>query len=180
MCRSTRWPWASCPRSGSARPCGGRGPSGGWSSGRCSSRAGPGAGRPARSRWAAARGGTPGIGPAGRGERSGVALSGRWADHGPRSTAQLHTPAVPLTSCPPGPAWVSSPVKRSTRLGGDQTSTCANDAGSTPGSGRSPGGGPCDHSSILAWRTPQTEAGGCSPWGRKESDTTEASWKAHT
>ena len=31
------------------------------------------------------------------------------------------------------------------------------------------------HSIILAWRTPWTEEpGGYSPWGRKESDTTEA------
>ena len=32
------------------------------------------------------------------------------------------------------------------------------------------------HSSILAWIIPQTEepAGGYSPWGHKESDTTEA------
>ena len=30
------------------------------------------------------------------------------------------------------------------------------------------------HSSILAWKIPWTEApGGCSPWGHKESDTTE-------
>ena len=30
------------------------------------------------------------------------------------------------------------------------------------------------HSSILAWRIPWTEEpGGYSPWGRKESDTTE-------
>ena len=30
------------------------------------------------------------------------------------------------------------------------------------------------HSSILAWEIPQTEEpGGYSPWGRKESDTTE-------
>ena len=30
------------------------------------------------------------------------------------------------------------------------------------------------HSSILAWKIPRTEApGGCSPWGHKESDTTE-------
>ena len=30
------------------------------------------------------------------------------------------------------------------------------------------------HSSILAWRIPWTEEpGGCSPWGPKESDTTE-------
>ena len=30
------------------------------------------------------------------------------------------------------------------------------------------------HSSILVWRTPWTEEpGGLSPWGHKESDTTE-------
>ena len=30
------------------------------------------------------------------------------------------------------------------------------------------------HSSILAWEIPWTkESDGCSPWGRKESDTTE-------
>ena len=30
------------------------------------------------------------------------------------------------------------------------------------------------HSAILAWRVPWTEEpGGCSPWGHKESDTTD-------
>ena len=29
------------------------------------------------------------------------------------------------------------------------------------------------HSSMLAWRTPWTEETGYTPWGRKESDTTE-------
>ena len=29
------------------------------------------------------------------------------------------------------------------------------------------------HSSILAWETPRTEETGYSPWGHKESDTTE-------
>ena len=29
------------------------------------------------------------------------------------------------------------------------------------------------HSSILAWRIPWTEEPGYSPWGHKESDTTE-------
>ena len=30
------------------------------------------------------------------------------------------------------------------------------------------------HSSVLAWRIPWTEEpGGCSPWGRKESDMNE-------
>ena len=34
--------------------------------------------------------------------------------------------------------------------------------------------GKATHSSILAWRIPWTEElEGCSPWGRKESDTTE-------
>ena len=35
--------------------------------------------------------------------------------------------------------------------------------------------GMATHSSILAWRTPWTEEPGglCSPWGLKESDTTE-------
>ena len=32
--------------------------------------------------------------------------------------------------------------------------------GSIPGSGRSPGGGLATHSSILAWRNPQTEEPG--------------------
>ena len=33
------------------------------------------------------------------------------------------------------------------------------------------------HSSILAWKIPWTEEpGGLSPWGRKESDTTEHTW----
>ena len=30
------------------------------------------------------------------------------------------------------------------------------------------------HSSIYAWRIPWTEQPGYGPWGRKESDTTEA------
>ena len=34
--------------------------------------------------------------------------------------------------------------------------------------------GMATHSSLLAWRIPWTEEpGGCSPWGRKESDTIE-------
>ena len=37
------------------------------------------------------------------------------------------------------------------------------------------------HSSILAWRIPWTEeSGGHSPWGRKESDTTERLTQTHT
>ena len=37
------------------------------------------------------------------------------------------------------------------------------------------------HSSILAWRIPWTEEpGNYSPWGCKESDTTEVTQHAHT
>ena len=43
-----------------------------------------------------------------------------------------------------------------------------------PGLGRSPGEGMATHFSILAWRIPWTgEPGGLSPWGHKESNTTE-------
>ena len=36
------------------------------------------------------------------------------------------------------------------------------------------------HSSVLAWRTPWIEqSGGYSPWGRKESDTTEQLTHTH-
>ena len=43
------------------------------------------------------------------------------------------------------------------------------------GSGRSPGGGNGNHSSILAWEIPWTEEAGelYSPWGCQESDMTE-------
>jgi len=38
------------------------------------------------------------------------------------------------------------------------------------------------HSSVLAWRIPWTEKPGrphgrCNPWGRTESDMTEATWQ---
>ena len=48
--------------------------------------------------------------------------------------------------------------------------------------GRFPGVGMATHSSILAWRIHSTEEPGglYSPWGHKESDTTEATWHAHT
>ena len=50
----------------------------------------------------------------------------------------------------------------------------AGDLGSTPGSGRSPGEGNGNHSSILAWRIPWTkEPDGLQSMGQKESDTTE-------
>ena len=48
------------------------------------------------------------------------------------------------------------------------------DAGLIPGSGRSPRKETTTHSNILAWRIPWTEEPGeYSPWGSKESDTTE-------
>ena len=51
--------------------------------------------------------------------------------------------------------------------------TNAGDVGSSPGSGRSPGEGNGNPSSIVAWETlhGQRSLVGCSPWGRKESDT---------
>ena len=50
------------------------------------------------------------------------------------------------------------------------------DASSTPGSGRSPGGG---NGNLLQYSCLENSHGqrslmGCSPWGGKESDTTEA------
>ena len=50
----------------------------------------------------------------------------------------------------------------------------AGDPGSISGSGRSPGEEMATHSSTLAWRIPWREGpGSYSPWGLKESDTTE-------
>ena len=70
-----------------------------------------------------------------------------------------HVP--PLCSCLGLSRWLSG-----------KESAC--DVGSTPGSGKSPGGGMATHSSILAWEIPWTEEpGGCSPWGHRESDTAE-------
>ena len=48
------------------------------------------------------------------------------------------------------------------------------DAGLIPGLGRSLESEMATHSGILAWKIPQAwEAGDLSPWGSKESDTTE-------
>ena len=50
----------------------------------------------------------------------------------------------------------------------------AGDSGSIPGSGDPLEKGMATLSSILVWRIPWTEEpGGYSPWGHKESDTTE-------
>ena len=53
--------------------------------------------------------------------------------------------------------------------------TCnAGDLGSIPGSGRYPGGGHGNHSSILAWRTPMDrEAWRVTVYEVAESDTTK-------
>ena len=60
-------------------------------------------------------------------------------------------------------------VKNSPANAGD-----TKDASSIPGSGRCPGGGNSNRSSILTWKIPWTEdPGSYSPWGHKESDTTE-------
>ena len=48
------------------------------------------------------------------------------------------------------------------------------DAGLIPGSADTLEEGMAAHSSILAWRIPQTGAwGAASPWGHKKLDTTE-------
>ena len=56
-------------------------------------------------------------------------------------------------------------------------STCSvGDLGLIPRSGRSPGEvekGMAIHSSILAWSIPQRSLAGYTPWGLKESNTTE-------
>ena len=68
-------------------------------------------------------------------------------------------------------------MKRGFQCGlmGKESSCKAGDSGSTPESGRSPGG-VATHSNILAYRMPWTEGPGrlYSPQGHKESDTTEA------
>ena len=53
------------------------------------------------------------------------------------------------------------------------------DGGSSPGSGRSPGGGHGTHSSTLAWRIPWTEEpGGLQLTGQRESDAVQATLHA--
>ena len=55
---------------------------------------------------------------------------------------------------------------------GKESACNAGDAGSNPGSGRSPGKEMATHSSILAWGIPGTGVG-YSPWSCNELDTTE-------
>ena len=54
----------------------------------------------------------------------------------------------------------------------EESACSARDLGLSPRLGRSPGKGMGTHSSILDWRIPWIGEGG-SPWGHKESDTTE-------
>ena len=57
---------------------------------------------------------------------------------------------------------------------GKESACSVGDLDSIPGSGRSPGEGNGNLSSIFAWRIPwMEEPGGYSPWGCKESDITE-------
>ena len=57
---------------------------------------------------------------------------------------------------------------------GKKSACNAGDLGSIPGSGRSPGEGNGNHSSILAWKIPWTEEpGGLQSMGSQELDTTE-------
>ena len=62
-------------------------------------------------------------------------------------------------------------------LGGSDCKESAHnvaDMGLIPGSGRCPGEGHANHSSILAWASHgQRSLVGYSPWGCKESDATE-------
>ena len=69
---------------------------------------------------------------------------------------------------------------------GEESACNSRDPGSIPGLGRSPRKGMVTHSSILAWRIPQTEEPGGflweepgGPWGHRESDTTEQLTLSH-
>ena len=73
-----------------------------------------------------------------------------------------------------GHEWASQVVLVVKNLPANSRDT--RDPGLIPESGRSPrGGGMATHSNLLARRIPWTEdpMTGYSPWGRKESDTTE-------
>ena len=65
--------------------------------------------------------------------------------------------------------------------GGKASACSAGNLGSIPGLERSPGEGNGNPFSILAWKIPTTEEPGglYSPWGRKESDTTERLTHTH-
>ena len=76
----------------------------------------------------------------------------------------------------PAGVWQSVGPKMGLPGGSDSKESACNagDPGSIPGSGRSPGEGNGNHSSILAWRIPWTEEpGGLQSMGSQELDTTE-------
>ena len=64
---------------------------------------------------------------------------------------------------------------------GKESACNAGDLGLIAGSGRSPGEGNDNNSSILAWKAPWAEQPvGYSPWFHKESDTTEQLTLTHS
>ena len=66
-------------------------------------------------------------------------------------------------------------------LSGEESACSAGDAGSIPGLGRYSGEGMATHSSIIAGKFHgQRSLAGYGLWGRKESDTTEATERTHT
>ena len=76
----------------------------------------------------------------------------------------------------PAGVWQSVGPKMGLPGGSDSKESACNagDPGSVPGSGRSPGEGNGNHSSILAWRIPwREEPGGLQSMGSQELDTTE-------
>jgi len=65
---------------------------------------------------------------------------------------------------------------------GKESACDAGDLGSIPGLGRSPGGGHGNPLQYSCLENPleQRSLAGCSPWRRKESDTTERLSTAHS
>ena len=87
-----------------------------------------------------------------------------------------------LSACPR--VWRGHPVGtvdlRGTTVKNPPARQEPQQTGLIPGSARSPEEGNGYPPSILTWRVPWTEepSGLYSPWGCKESDTTEATWHA--
>ena len=71
-------------------------------------------------------------------------------------------------------AWGDVAVGSPSGSDGKASAYNVGDLGSIPGLGRSPEEGNATHSRIIAWKIPlQRSLVGYSPWGCKESDTTE-------
>ena len=105
------------------------------------------------------------------GWRSLVGYS-QWSRKESDTTEQLHFLSLHLDASPSRGFLGDSAVKNPPASAGDM--------GSVPASGRSPGGGHCNHASTLAWRTPRTqEPGGPQSLGsqRVEHDRSDL---AHT